>query len=231
MFVFKLISNFCAKLLIMSKYNKEELERLIIDEGLPYSLIGERYNVTGNAIRKAARSLGIELPQRRTINDNETFNKGKSKSLVYKPSDDEFLEIITKSKGWNEITTNLGYRTNGSDVRNQIIKRCDELNIIPNIQDQTPISTVTKGSLFNNRKNWQSARSSIQKGARKVFFDNTPNPKCAICGYTNHVEVAHIKAVAEFSDETLISEINSLSNLIGLCPNHHWEYDNGILKL
>lgn len=59
----------------MSKYNKEELERLIIDEGLPYSLIGERYNVTGNAIRKAARSLGIELPQRRTINDNETSIK------------------------------------------------------------------------------------------------------------------------------------------------------------
>ena len=93
------------------------------------------------------------------------------------------------------------------------------------------INLQTKGDLFNNRKNWQSARSSIQSWARKVYFEAYPNPKCAICGYTNHVEVAHIKAVSEFSDDSLISEINSLTNVVGLCPNHHWEYDNGILKI
>lgn len=47
------------------------------------------------------------------------------------------------------------------------------------------------------------------------------NPKCKICGYNKHIEVAHIKAVSEFSDSTLISEINDINNLIGLCPNHH----------
>ena len=30
---------------------------------------------------------------------------------------------------------------------------------------------------------------------------------------------------------TTIEEINNINNLIGLCPNHHWEYDNGLLEL
>ena len=38
--------------------------------------------------------------------------------------------------------------------------------------------------------------------------------------------MAHIKAVSDFNDDTLISEINDIDNLIALCPNHHWEYDN-----
>jgi len=83
---------------------------------------------------------------------------------------------------------------------------------------------LTKGELFEKRGNWQSARSSIQKDARKIIKDN--NPSCAICGYSTHIEVAHIKAVSEFDDTSLISEINDRRNLIFLCPNHHWEYDN-----
>ena len=63
------------------------------------------------------------------------------------------------------------------------------------------------------------------------FIKSNKEQKCAICGYTNHIEVAHIKAVSDFSDNTMIKDINSIENLIALCPNHHWEYDNGLLKL
>ena len=35
----------------------------------------------------------------------------------------------------------------------------------------------------------------------------------------------------DFDDNNTIAEINDISNLIGLCPNHHWEYDNGLLDL
>lgn len=55
--------------------------------------------------------------------------------------------------------------------------------------------------------------------------------KCAVCEYTNHVEVAHIKAVSSFPDTATIREVNDPSNLVGLCPNHHWEFDNGLLTL
>lgn len=38
---------------IMSKYNKEELENLILTRNLSYEAIGRLYGVTGNAIKKA----------------------------------------------------------------------------------------------------------------------------------------------------------------------------------
>lgn len=65
-------------------------------------------------------------------------------------------------------------------------------------------------------------RSLIPKGLFK---------SCAVCGYDNHVEVAHIKGIATFSDTATVSEVNASTNLIGLCPNHHWEYDRGRLIL
>ena len=54
--------------------------------------------------------------------------------------------------------------------------------------------------------------------------------KC-FCGYDKHVEVCHIKPISSFSLDTLISMINVESNLRLLCPNHHWEYDHGLLEL
>lgn len=53
--------------------------------------------------------------------------------------------------------------------------------------------------------------------------------RCHICGYSKHVEVCHIKPVSEFSLDSKLSEVNDVSNLIMLCPNHHWEFDNGML--
>jgi hypothetical protein len=49
----------------MEKYKKEELEKLILVDCLTYDAIGVRYGVSGAAIRKAAKKLGIELPTRR----------------------------------------------------------------------------------------------------------------------------------------------------------------------
>ena len=94
------------------------------------------------------------------------------------------------------------------------------------------INNNTKNELFEKRKNWQSARSSIREYATRVYFeDNKLECRCKICGYTTHVEICHIKSVSSFSGESIISEINAIENLVALCPNHHWEFDNGILKL
>lgn len=93
------------------------------------------------------------------------------------------------------------------------------------------IDNTTKGDLFNDRPNWQAARSGIQKRARNIFIASNKLKQCLECGYSKHYEVCHIKPVASFSNETLISEINNIDNLIALCPTHHWEFDNGHLIL
>lgn len=150
-------------------------------------------------------------------------------SCINKISDDEFEKIVKSSHSLKEISNKIGYsyQTNNNKI---IVKRCKNLNLsIPNYKD--PVNSYTKEFIFKSRKNWQSARSDIRKNAEKIFKQSGNDLKCAICGYDKHIEIAHIKAVSEFSDTSLISEINNINNLIALCPNHHWEYDHGLLDL
>jgi predicted restriction endonuclease len=45
------------------------------------------------------------------------------------------------------------------------------------------------------------------------------------------VEICHRTDVKDFPDETLISEINNINNLVALCPNHHKEFDDGHITI
>ena len=212
------------------KYEKEELEKLIKEEQMSYEAIGRIYGVTGNAIKKAALKLGIDLEPRRKVNSKENFSHlGNSK--VDKVSDKEFSKIITTCYNWNEIGKALGYSTvPSSNVKENIKKRCDALGIKIHINKISPILKKTKGELFSERKNWQSARSGIRKIAESIYKNSERSCSCVICGYNKHIEIAHIKAVSEFDDNATISEINNINNLVSLCPNHHWEFDNNALN-
>lgn len=54
---------------------------------------------------------------------------------------------------------------------------------------------------------------------------------CQRCGYSKHIEYAHIKPIISFDLDTPIKIVNAESNILLLCPNCHWEFDNGHLKL
>lgn len=55
--------------------------------------------------------------------------------------------------------------------------------------------------------------------------------RCARCGYDKHIEICHKRSLASFPLDTPIAVVNSLDNLVGLCPNCHWEFDRGLLQL
>jgi hypothetical protein len=68
----------------------------------------------------------------------------------------------------------------------------------------------------------------IRQRARKQYLAyNTSD--CVMCGYTHHIEVAHIQDIASFDPNTPLNIVNDPSNLAGLCRNCHWELDHGIL--
>jgi predicted restriction endonuclease len=67
--------------------------------------------------------------------------------------------------------------------------------------------------------------------AADVFSESAKPLTCAVCGYSRYIEICHVKPVKDFPDEAMLTEINSPDNLIALCPTHHWELDNGLLKL
>jgi len=93
------------------------------------------------------------------------------------------------------------------------------------------LSGLTKKDLIDKHGVYYKFRAVIRKHAHYIFNKYNDDKKCKVCGYKPHVEVCHIKSVSSFSNDSLIDEINSIDNLVGLCPNHHWEFDNGIIGL
>lgn len=72
--------------------------------------------------------------------------------------------------------------------------------------------------------------SPIRARCRRVYMQSE-RPKCCLkCGYEKHIEICHIKAISEFSLDSIISEINSRGNTVALCPNCHWEFDHGLIS-
>lgn len=151
-----------------------------------------------------------------------------SKSIIDNLTDIEIIEAFNNSNNITEFSKNLGYKTKIDSNNIAINNRLSQLNL--SLKDlkkrDIVIANETKGDLFNRYSKWQTARSAIQKNARKIYEQSDKPKQCVVCGYNKHYEVAHIKAVSDFDDDALISEINNEDNLIALCPNHHWEYDN-----
>lgn len=61
---------------------KENLEKAILQYKISYEELGRKYGCSGANIKKQAKKLGIELPQRRKINEQEHFNKGTGKAVI-----------------------------------------------------------------------------------------------------------------------------------------------------
>jgi hypothetical protein len=127
---------------------------------------------------------------------------------------------IPKRKKLNQYSTCECGNTKGRYV--EVCRAC--------FLDKKDLGNKTIGELKAIYNNYFKFRIRIAKAARDIFKTITTK-SCVNCGYDKHVQAAHIKSVASFSDDVLISEINNKKNLIPLCPNCHWEYDNGLLDL
>lgn len=65
----------------------------------------------------------------------------------------------------------------------------------------------------------------------RTWNNNLRSQPCEVCGYSKHVELAHIRPLSAWGDDAILEEVNAPSNIRVLCPNHHWEFDNGLLGL
>jgi hypothetical protein len=83
----------------------------------------------------------------------------------------------------------------------------------------------------NTKRSSRHKYTPVRKHARKVLKEEYEDKKCEYCGFDYKVHVCHIKAIQDFSDNTKVKVINSLDNLILLCPNHHAMQENGDLRV
>lgn len=82
-------------------------------------------------------------------------------------------------------------------------------------------------SSVGKHRSWLHA--TVRQRARAKFKQQAALG-CEICKYAKHVEICHIKGVTTFPDTALIDEeVNAPTNVRFLCPNHHWEFDHGLL--
>jgi hypothetical protein len=85
-----------------------------------------------------------------------------------------------------------------------------------------------KLSIMGKHPSWLHAH--IREMNRAWNKDLTQKP-CARCGYSKHVELAHILPLSNFPDDARLEEVNAPRNIVQLCPNCHWEFDNGLWTL
>ena len=78
---------------------------------------------------------------------------------------------------------------------------------------------------FVGKKKSETSPRMLREHARRVYAARGVKA-CERCGYDKHVECCHIKPVSSFGPDALISAINNPENLVGLCPNCHWEFDH-----
>ena len=114
-------------------------------------------------------------------------------------------------------------------VRNYRSKLCEEhwQEHLKNKRDA--IENKTIGEYRNTVKSAGLHRSSIHANIRGLagsWFKHLKAKPCAKCGYDKHVELCHIKSMSSFPDSALVKVVNNRKNIIQLCPNCHWEFDN-----
>lgn len=130
---------------------------------------------------------------------------------------------VKTKRGYNKcpICGELKYYTS------KLCKKCSD-------KEKTLIKERTLGSYIDGKQYLTSKCSEIRKDARKTIEKSKVEKVCAYCknhDFDDILEVHHIKGILEFDSKTTINEINSISNLIWLCPNHHIMLEKGLIEL
>lgn len=81
------------------------------------------------------------------------------------------------------------------------------------------------------KKLHKSSKFAHIRGLNRTWNKDKRRLPCFVCGYDKHVELAHIKPISSFAMSAKLSEVNSAENVVQLCPNCHWEFDNGLITL
>jgi 5-methylcytosine-specific restriction endonuclease McrA len=91
----------------------------------------------------------------------------------------------------------------------------------------TDYSKITLGDL-KVQYSTSDYHAKIRGHARSVFKQKGVSA-CYLCAYTSHIDICHVIEIRSFNENTIISDVNKIENLIPLCKNCHWEFDNNKL--
>lgn len=184
----------------------------------------------------AAQTNNVLMPKRKSENSNlKRVNKPRPKTNNCINCGEPTSNPKYCSKSCSAIVSNTSNpkRTTkrkcldcGGPVANYRKSRCDEHTELYK-QEKYKILTIgeyrSRVSVAGKHPSWVH---SHVRGFARSWLKHLTKQSCRHCNYNKHVELAHIKGVSSFDDSALLSEVNSEENVIPLCPNCHWEFDN-----
>lgn len=131
-----------------------------------------------------------------------------------------------------KLSKTCAHKDCGCIIRNHRSSLCEK-HYQDNFQNKKEfILNTTLGEYRERNKHLHPSSANVQvRGFARFWFKDLTKMPCAFCSYDKHVELCHIKAVASFDDSSLIRDVNHKDNIIQLCPNCHWEFDNGLRKI
>ena len=94
------------------------------------------------------------------------------------------------------------------------------------LKEKTLKEYRNKKSVKGKHASWQNVHVRL---LCRIWLKHLTKLPCKNCNYSNHVELCHIKAVNSFSEDTKLKIVNHEDNVVQLCPNCHWEFDNDYL--
>lgn len=213
---------FCSdRCYILSTYLREKFDNLSLD------VIKKGKGIPDNLISMNAKSI-------LAINNIEMFCKDCNNDFYVEACHIKPVSSFCDNSILSEINNlgNLAYLCpNHHAVLDRPRNRLKEVaesrknrgtKLTSPIDNETIRSRTREGKKSNKYQ-------SIRNHARTKIINSTLPIKCHICSFDQATEICHLKPIADFSPDALLSEVNDLSNLIILCPNHHWQLDNGNL--
>lgn len=205
--------------------SESELYRLYNEQGLSQREIGEKKGLHRRTIGRLMQKLGIAVSDQTKIEveracencgQRTTNPKFCSISCAASYNNQHFPKRKKQTREW--VCVECGKPT--TERR----KYCD--GCAPNHFDWMD-KTISELARDTHSQVYRVVRAL----ARRIYMESGKPLECAVCKYSYHIEICHIRAISSFNKNTFIREVNRLDNLVALCPNHHWELDNGRLAL
>jgi hypothetical protein len=207
---------------------KKEIKTLIeeFENGTTILIIANKLNRTYKSVENKLHNLNIK----RIVNLEKISCKNCGDFFEAKTKENrKFCSRSCSTTYNNTKTPKRSVEGNCVKCDKPISKQLKHCNNCKRKSNDELEEMLLRDVIYNNHHKSSAfalVRSRARSKAKKLGMT-----KCPYCDYDKHVEIAHIKPISEFDLTTKLKIINNKNNIIPLCPNHHWEFDNKLIKL